>query len=202
MIVSVISEGAMIPQAAHFRSALGRADAVLQAIRANPPLLHPTLIETEILQRRRATLVTEAHMHPRVHRPTADAMGWTSYVVAPIVVGSAPIGVVHADRADRPVDILDCDVVWAFVNGLARAYESATLRRRLRRERDQMRHFLEWLNARSGELRDAPVELVVHPGPSLPPPQPLAAVPAAGERDDRAIFDGSSPAASSTCSHF
>jgi DNA-binding CsgD family transcriptional regulator len=190
VIVSVISEGMMIPQAAHFRDARGRADAVLQALRANPPVLDRSLIETEVLRRRRATVVTEAQVHPRVHRPTAEAMGWDSYVAAPIVIRGTAIGVVHADRRDQPVDVLHRDVLWEFVNGLAHAYESASLRRALRNERDQMRQFLEWLNARSGELSDAPVALSPPPNPTLPPPEPLEATPAEDERDDRAIFDG------------
>ena len=85
-------------------------------------------------------------------------MGWRSYAAAPLVVGSHVIGVIHADRGpDQALDVLERDVLWEFASGLAQAYESAGLRRTLRRERDQMRQFLEWLDARSGELTDAPV---------------------------------------------
>ncbi len=86
--------------------------------------------------------------------------------------------------------MLDRDVLWEFATGLAQVYESATLRRMLRRERDQMRQFLEWLNARSGELTDAPVTLATGGRVPLPPPQPLdQPIPAQGH-DDRVVFDG------------
>ena len=101
-------------------------------------------------------------------------MGWRSYAAAPLVVGSRVIGVIHADRgADQPLDVLERDVLWEFASGLAQAYESAGLRRTLRRERDQMRQFLEWLDARSGELTDAPVTLTGGVRRSPLPPEPL-----------------------------
>ena len=55
--------------------------------------------------------------------------------------------------------MLDRDVLWEFASLLAQAYESASLRRTLRHEREQMREFLDWLGARSGELTDAPMRL-------------------------------------------
>jgi DNA-binding NarL/FixJ family response regulator len=71
-------------------------------------------------------------------------------------------------------------------HGLAQAYESATLWR----EREQMRQFLEWLNARSGELTDAPVTLAAGARVPLPPPQPLDHPSPAEGRDDRIVFEG------------
>ena len=67
-------------------------------MRAHPPrLVHP-LIETELLRRRRATIVVDAQLHPRVDRRLAQLMGWRSYAAAPLIVGSTVIGVLHADR--------------------------------------------------------------------------------------------------------
>ncbi len=99
---------------------------------------------------------------------------------------------IHADRGPgQPLDVLDRDVLWEFATGLAQAYESTTLRRTLRDERDQMRQFLDWLGARSSELTDAPVTL------SAGGHAPLPAAPAAarvrrraGGRDDRVVFEG------------
>ena len=87
-------------------------------------------------------------------------MGWRSYAAAPLLVGPQVAGVIHADRGPgQPLDVLDRDVLWEFATGLAQAYESTSLRRTLRDERDQMRQFLDWLGARSSELTDAPVTL-------------------------------------------
>ncbi|HEY2657290.1 MAG TPA: LuxR C-terminal-related transcriptional regulator, partial [Solirubrobacteraceae bacterium] len=55
--------------------------------------------------------------------------------------------------------VLDKDALWEFSSALSHAHESAGLRRTLRRERDELKRFLEWLNARSVALADGPVTL-------------------------------------------
>jgi DNA-binding CsgD family transcriptional regulator len=188
-ILSLVRGGRMVAETAYFEGDERGAQAALDELRAHPPrLVHP-LIETELLRRRRATIVLDAQLHPRVDRRFAQLMAWRSYAAAPLIVGSTVIGVIHADRgADQLLDVLDRDVLWEFATGLAQAYESASLRRTLRRERDQMRQFLEWLNARSGQLTDAPVTLVQ--GTSVPPPRQLEHPAPAEGRDDRVVFEG------------
>jgi LuxR family transcriptional regulator, regulator of acetate metabolism len=194
-IVSLVRGGRMIAEAVHFAGA-GQARAaasVLAQLQANPMRLEHTLIETELLRRRRATIVLDAHVHPRVDRATAELMGWRSYAAAPLVVGSVVAGVIHADRGPgQPLDVLDRDVLWEFATGLAQAYESTALRRTLRDERDQMREFLEWLRVRSSELTDAPVTLSAGGHAPVAPPAPLPeSSPAnAAARDDRVVFEG------------
>jgi LuxR family transcriptional regulator, regulator of acetate metabolism len=184
----------MVAEAAHFAGDSPGAGAVVAQLRDSPPRLEHPLIETELLRRRRATIVVDADVHPRVDRAMANLMAWRSYAAAPLVVGSQVIGVIHADRgAGEALDVLDRDVLWEFATGLAQAYESSVLRRTLRDERDQMREFLEWLRARSSELTDAPVTLAAggHAPPASLPPAPLAPEPASsGARDDRVVFEG------------
>jgi DNA-binding CsgD family transcriptional regulator len=196
-IVSLVRGGRMIAEAVHFAgSGVGPGHAaarVLAQLQANPVRLEHTLIETELLRRRRATIVLDAHVHPRVDRGTAELMGWRSYAAAPLVVGSVVAGVIHADRGPgQPLDVLDRDVLWEFATGLAQAYESTTLRRTLRDERDQMREFLEWLRVRSSELTDAPVTLSAGGHAPVAPPAPLpeSSPPGAAARDDRVVFEG------------
>jgi LuxR family transcriptional regulator, regulator of acetate metabolism len=191
VILSLVRGGRMVAEAVHFAGDELGAQAVLGQLRANPPRLEHPLIETELLRRRRATIVLDAHVHPRVERRLAELMDWQAYAVAPVLVGGRVIGVVHADRGSgQPLDVLDRDVLWEFTSGLAQAYESATLRRALRREREQMRQFLEWLGARSGELTDAPVTLGPAAATGLPAPQALDGPAATEGRDDRAVFEG------------
>jgi DNA-binding CsgD family transcriptional regulator len=194
-IVSLVRSGRMIAEAVHFAGAgqARTAASVLAQLQANPVRLEHTLIETELLRRRRATIVLDAHVHPRVDRPTAELMQWRSYAAAPLVVGSQVAGVIHADRGPgQPLDVLDRDVLWEFATGLAQAYESTTLRRTLRDERDQMREFLEWLRVRSSELTDAPVTLSAGGHTPVAPPAPLPESPPtrAAARDDRVVFEG------------
>jgi DNA-binding CsgD family transcriptional regulator len=159
-ILSTVAGGRMVAEVAYFAQDPAGAQAVLERLRANPVALEHPLLETELLRRRRATIVLDAHVHPRVDRAMSQLMGWTAYVAAPLLVGSQAVGVIHADRGrGQSLDVLDRDVLWEFATGLAHAYESASLRRTLRRERDEMRVFLDWLAARSSELTDAPVTL-------------------------------------------
>ncbi len=194
-IVSLVRGGRMIAEAVHFAGAghTRGAAGVLAQLQANPVRLEHTLIETELLRRRRATIVPDADVHPRVDRATAELMQWRSYAAAPLVVGSQVAGVIHADRGPgQPLDVLDRDVLWEFATGLAQAYESTTLRRTLRDERDQMREFLEWLRVRSSELTDAPVTLSAGGHAPVAPPAPLpeSAPGGTSARDDRVVFEG------------
>jgi LuxR family transcriptional regulator, regulator of acetate metabolism len=195
-ILSLVKGGRMVAEAAYFAGAERAAATTLTQLQANPPRLEHPLIETELLRRRRATIVVDAHVHPRVDRHAAQLMGWRSYAAAPLVVGSQVGGVIHADRGPgQPLDVLDRDVLWELATGLAQAYESTTLRRTLRDERDQMREFLEWLRARSSELTDAPVTLSAGAHAPLAAPPLLTAASSTGAasgggRDDRVVFEG------------
>jgi len=191
-ILSLVKGGRMVAEAVFVAGQDRAAAGMLAQLQANPLRLEHTLIETELLRRRRATIVVDADVHPRVDRETARLMGWRSYAAAPLVVGSQVAGVIHADRGPgQPLDVLDRDVLWEFATGLAQAYESTSLRRTLRGERDQMRQFLDWLGARSSELTDAPVTLSAGGHTPLPPPPPLPeSSPAGRGRDDRVVFEG------------
>ena len=192
-ILSLVKGSRMVAQAAFVAGSARASGTLLGQLQANPLRLEHTLIETELLRRRRATIVVDADVHPRVDRETARVMGWRSYAAAPLVVGTQVAGVIHADRGPgESLDVLDRDVLWAFATALAQAYESTRLRRTLRDERDQMRQLLDWLGARSSELTDAPVTLSAGGRAPLAPPAPLPSAPSPGGRgrDDRVVFEG------------
>ena len=190
-VLSRVGGGRMVAEAVHVRDDRRAGGELLAALRAEPVALEHPLIETELLRRRRATIVDGAEVHPRVDRRLAGIMRWSAYAAAPLVVGTTVAGVMHADRGPAGrLDVLDRDVLWEFTSGLAQAYESASLRRTLRDERQEMRRFLEWLGAQSGELTDAPIRLATVQRPPRPPllePEPPTGTTA---RDDRAVFEG------------
>jgi LuxR family transcriptional regulator, regulator of acetate metabolism len=190
VVLSLTEEGRMVAEAAHFTNDRAGAAEVVARLRIEPIALEHPLIETELLRRRRATIIDDAQVHPRVDRRLVELMGWTSYAAAPLVVGGHVLGMLHADRGPRQrLDVLDRDVLWEFTSLLAQAYESASLRRALRHEREQLREFLDWLGARSGELTDAPLRLATM---QRPPRRSATApvAPAGGGRDDRVVFEG------------
>lgn len=191
-VVSLVRDGHIVAEAAWFREDAIGAMKALEALGAGPPRLEHPLLETDVLRRRRATIVTDAQLHPRVHRPTAKIMGWHTYVAAPVVVRGEVIGMIHADAttSGRPLDVLDGDVLWTFAKGLADAYETASLRRSLRRQSSEMRRFVEWFGARSNELSDASMELAPEQDEPPRPPGKLDVVAAGAHVDDRVVFEG------------
>jgi DNA-binding CsgD family transcriptional regulator len=190
VVLSLTEEGRLVAEAAHFADDRSGAADVVARLRAEPIALEHPLIETELLRRRRATIVDDAQVHPRVDRRLVELMGWTSYAAAPLVVGPHVLGMLHADRGSgQRLDVLDRDVLWEFTSLLAQAYESASLRRALRHEREQLREFLDWLGARSGELTDAPLRLATMQRPPRQSASPPVGPVGAG-RDDRVVFEG------------
>jgi LuxR family transcriptional regulator, regulator of acetate metabolism len=191
VLLSLAGDGRLTAEAVHLGEARATEREVLAALQGGPIRLEHPLIETELLRRRRATIVDGADLNPRVDRQLVDTMGWTAYAAAPLVVGGHAIGMLHAGRApDERLDVLDRDVLWEFTSLLAQAYESASLRRTLRHEREQTREFLEWLGARSGELMDAPIRLATMQRPAPAPVTAPAVATAGGGRDDRLVFEG------------
>ena len=176
VVVSTVRDGMMVAAAVHVRDDPRAAEAALAALREAPVRLEHPVIEAELVRRRRAMIVEDARREPRVDRATSAIMGWDAYVAAPIAIRSSVVGVVHADRGPgRGLCAEHRDVLSEFADGLAQAYDTASLRRELRRERERMRGLLGRLGECSRELRDAPIELV--PPPQTPSPRPEAVVP-------------------------
>lgn len=187
-VLSVVRDGLIVAEAAHFSDDPVSAAKAVEELAADPARLEHPLVEADVVRRRRATIVTDVGLRPRA----AAIMRWHSYVAAPLMVRGEAIGLLHADTGPggRPLDARDADVVRAFARGLAEVYETAWLRQSLRRQREEMRDFLEWLSARSIELSDASLELVPE---ALPPPDPpgrLDVLAATAAFDDRAAFEG------------
>ena len=190
-LLSLLGEGRMRPRAVHFDGDPDGAAAALERLAERPILLQHPLVESELVRRRRATIVADATVQARIDPGLQAVMRWRSYAAAPLIIGPTLIGLIHADRGPgTELDVLDRDVLWEFTSELGQVYEGAMLRRRLRRQREQLRDFLDWLGARSGELTDAPVRLSTFRRSPRPPLAEIEAAPPGGARDDRAVFDG------------
>jgi DNA-binding CsgD family transcriptional regulator len=190
VVLGLVVDGRLTAEVVHFRADPAGAAAALSALRRAPMRLRHPLIEAELMRRRRATIVADAARNPRVHQETAQIMEWAGYVAAPVVVGGEVIGALHADtgRDGRALDVLDGDVLWTFARGLAEVYETVSLRRALRRQRDATRQFVEWLTVRAAELSDTAMQLVAEPPPPPPPPGRLEPFTPEAGGDDRAVF--------------
>jgi DNA-binding CsgD family transcriptional regulator len=136
------------------------------------------VIETELLRRRRATIVRNAPSNQRVPRPPIPVAEGLSYVAAPIVLDGGAIGFFHGAYVDRHVESLERDAVWAFADGFAQVFERAVLRRRVREQRRQLRELVAWTDAMAAELSEGAIELEVGGEPASAAARP-AALPAA-----------------------
>ncbi len=199
VLLSTVTGGRLVAVAAHFEDDPEAATAALERLAEQPIELEHPLLEAEVLRRRRATAVTDARLNPRTSPALSEAMGWSAYVVAPVVIQGRVIAVLHADRRDGRLDVLHRDILWRFAVGLAQAYESASLRRRLRREREYMRRFLDRLDARLAQLSDSAVQFAPPAAARVGAPDPAAPAPCGRATPSRE----SSPVAksrSSSCS--
>ena len=88
-------------------------------------------------------------------------MGWEAYAAAPVVLDGQVIGLLHGERAPGGAGLsaLDRDALVRFARGFAAVFERAVLRRRLRVQRRELRHFADWADARTSELSDGAIDL-------------------------------------------
>jgi len=161
VLLSRVQDGALVAEALHVRDDPEGARATLARLRGAPVPLEYPLIEGELLRRRRPLLVAAGGGEPGRRRAHADVMGWRDYVTAPIVLEGRVIGFLHGDRTapDGTVRPLDRDALASFAQGFAHIVERASLRRRLRIQRQEMRQVATWADARTSELSDRAVDL-------------------------------------------
>ena len=189
-IVSSVRDGMLTAEAAACRDDSAAAAAIVTSLQARPVRLAHRLVETAVVRRRLVTAVPDATRDAGVHRGMLAVMAWGGYVVAPVVAGGTVIALLHADRGPgSPVSGTDRVLVSAFAAELGRAYETASLRRGLREEREQIGQLLEWLGARSRELAVSDVRLTPPVGASRRPQGAPGAAAGRGQ-EDILVFDG------------
>ncbi|MEV4418384.1 LuxR C-terminal-related transcriptional regulator [Patulibacter sp. NPDC049589] len=107
---------------------------------ARIPLSH-TLLETDLVRRRMAALVTAPLDDGRTFKAIVRASHSSSYVVAPITSRGRAIGFLHADRrdGDQPVTDIDRDRIAAFASCFGLIYEQSVLRTRLKDQLERSR---------------------------------------------------------------
>src|SRR5215207_2964538 len=173
VLLSRVQDAQLIPVHAHFRDDAAGAEAAVEELREAPLVLEYPVIETELMRRRRATIVSNAG-NPRVLRPPIPVREGISYVAAPVVLDGAAIGFFHGAYVDRHVESLERDAVWAFADGFAQVFERAVLRRRVREQRRQLRELVAWTDAMAAELSEGAIELEVEREPAGAAERPAA----------------------------
>jgi DNA-binding CsgD family transcriptional regulator len=137
------------------------------------------LLETELVRRRIAVVVTEPEEDPRTHKPIVEASRSTSYVAAPIMPTDRVVGFFHADRfgQELPVSTQDRDNLWIFAEHFGLLYERVVLVQRLEKQRTQLGEALSKAAATLDELCQAEIELARQAQAPDLPPAPAAGAP-------------------------
>ncbi|WP_342661681.1 LuxR C-terminal-related transcriptional regulator [Rhodococcus ruber] len=119
--------------------------AEILAVGSRSRTLGHRLIESEILRRRSPVLVSRAQADARVDPGFKQVTSTSSYVAAPIIVGSTVFGFVHADTPSdgREVGEFDRTLVRTFSESLGYAMERLYYQERLRTIRQQVTQILE-----------------------------------------------------------
>lgn len=144
------------------------ADAIVGVGKDGRTLDH-RLVESEMVRRRSPLLVRRAQTNDRVDPGFKRVTSTTSYVAAPILVGSQVLGFVHADTPieGREVDDFDRTLISTFAECVGYAVERFHYQERLRTIRDQV-------DAATGRAPDLLDELIA--SNEEPPPAPMGTV--------------------------
>jgi DNA-binding CsgD family transcriptional regulator/GAF domain-containing protein len=132
-LVSRVDGGHWIARSAYVRGDSSLAEAITIAGSESPRRIDRNLLESELVRKRAPMLVTDPQRNPYVHRQLIDVTGTKAYVAAPVVVGRAVIGFVHADESTHngSVDEFDRELVGALSQCLGFAIERAIHHERL-----------------------------------------------------------------------
>jgi DNA-binding CsgD family transcriptional regulator len=134
------------------------------------------LLETELVRRRIAVVVTDPAHDPRTFKPIIEASRSTSYAAAPIMPTDRVVGFFHADRfgQELPVSAQDRDNLWVFAEHFGLLYERAVLVQRLENQRVQLSEALAKAATTLDELCRTEIELARQAQAPDLPPAPLA----------------------------
>ncbi|HTX45089.1 MAG TPA: LuxR C-terminal-related transcriptional regulator [Solirubrobacteraceae bacterium] len=155
ILISELIDGRLTPRVLWGREYEGDVDAErLQRLQAITVLLEYPLVEHDVARRRHAEIVVVARAGSRAPAALTSALGWSSYVVAPIVVEGNTVGLLHADAdaSGRGLDAVDLEVAALYSDGLGEVFDRAVLRETLGRHRTELQSAVHWLSDRLGLL--------------------------------------------------
>jgi DNA-binding CsgD family transcriptional regulator len=157
VLISEVVEGRLEPLAIWDGADEVEANAALAELAQTTIRLEYPLLEYEVARRHTAEVVVVTDAGARTPAPLARRLGWESYAVAALAVGSTTIGLLHADatHSGRTVDGLDGEVVGRYAAGLSGVFERAVLRHTLELHRAELSAAVHWMSTRLGRLEDA-----------------------------------------------
>lgn len=168
-----LRDGHLLSEAVHFVEHDVWADECHNYAHDNPLDLNPNRLETEMVRRKSAALMTDPMNDPNAFQPIVRKIDTLGYVAAPITVSGNVVATLHADMyfRQRQVDAVDRDMVASFAAGLGYALERAVLLDRLHAQGDAVRRMVESTIQTVESFRTAELGLDSSPI-SIPVPAP------------------------------
>jgi DNA-binding CsgD family transcriptional regulator len=161
VMIGEVVDSALLPRSIWVREGETDAKLTLDRLRGSPIELRYPLIEDEVARAQRVELVVVQDARARALAPLREALGWDSYVVAPLTVRGATVGLLHADASSsgRALDSLDVEVASRYTEALAGVFERAVLRDTLRLHRRELQSAVQWMSERLSRLASDAAEL-------------------------------------------
>jgi DNA-binding NarL/FixJ family response regulator len=154
VLISEVIDRTLHPRSIWAREAPDEAKSALAALQRKPIDLDYPLIEDEVATHQRVEIVVVRRAGSRAATRLSRALGWDSYVVAPLTVHGKTVGLLHADATagGRELDALDAEVAAQYTSGLSGVFERAALRDTLRMHREELQSAIKWMDGRLGQL--------------------------------------------------
>jgi len=180
VLLSRVAGGDWVTRSAYADRAPELATELVAAGQARPRRLNASLLETEMVRRRRPMLVTDPQDSPYTHRELVAITMTQAYVAAPLIGNGDVVGLLHADKdADAGrVSELDQEVLGSFAEGFGLALERAVSLRRLTELRSRLATQLSTVTDLIDEFAGAESLVIADHGvdPMSPDPMGRAAV--------------------------
>ncbi|PTL59565.1 LuxR C-terminal-related transcriptional regulator [Paraconexibacter algicola] len=141
-IVFAVRDGELVTHSVYFGRRSDWAAQILELGRSaeGRQQLRPDLVESEMLRRRMASVVSDAQNDPHTPRALVRATDTRSYVAAPVLCEDRVIAFLHADVhfSDRELGELDRETLAAFATGVGLAADRCVLHRHLLLQQEQV----------------------------------------------------------------
>jgi DNA-binding CsgD family transcriptional regulator/GAF domain-containing protein len=160
-MLSRVDGDVWIPWMVHFKGDPESGHEFLDWMRNRELTLDDLTLERTLVAEKRAEMVVNTAVDPRVDPQLAAAGRLRSYVVAPIIPAGRVVGFLHADHGltGREVTEEDRDILWAFAEGFGRLYERVVLQERIHAQHRLVADTFEIAEGITMSLARAEIEL-------------------------------------------
>lgn len=128
-IISRIEDSSWLPEKVHVERDNKWGDEILEIGRAQPQPLDGSVVETDMVRRRKAIVVDNVQQQDKVHKEIAEASLSRSYAAAPVMIRGDVVGFIHADCYYQQRDLNDTDlrILNMFAEGVGQALDRTLL---------------------------------------------------------------------------